>query len=213
MSTPNPKVEQYLIDGCGRCSFYKTPRCKVNDWHEVLIGLRKIVGETELTEELKWSVPTYTYNGANVLILSAFRDYTSISFLKGILLNDFKNLLHSPGENSQAVRLFKFTSTAQARELADDVKAYIQEAINLEIAGRKVEFKSENPEFPPELVLRFDEDPQLKLAFESLTPGKQRGYLLFFNGAKQSTTRATRIEKYGSLIMQGKGMNDDRYKG
>jgi len=212
MNAKNPKVDQYLVDGCGRCSFYKTSRCKVNDWREVLIELRTIVAETDLTENLKWSFPTYTYNGANVLILSAFREYASISFFKGVLLEDSKNLLQSPGENSQAVRLFKFTKVAQVKEFSDDLKSFIREAINLEATGKKVDFKSENPDFPPELVIRFDEDPLLKLAFETLTPGRQRGYLLFFNGAKQTTTRANRIDKYVPLIMQGKGMNDERYK-
>jgi len=192
--------------------FIKTSRCKVNDWREVLIELRTIVAETDLTENLKWSFPTYTYNGANVLILSAFREYASISFFKGVLLEDSKNLLQSPGENSQAVRLFKFTKVAQVKEFSDDLKSFIREAINLEATGKKVDFKSENPDFPPELVIRFDEDPLLKLAFETLTPGRQRGYLLFFNGAKQTTTRANRIDKYVPLIMQGKGMNDERYK-
>ncbi|HWS23546.1 MAG TPA: DUF1801 domain-containing protein [Anaerolineales bacterium] len=212
MNPQNPKVDQYLIDGCGRCSFYKTPRCKVNDWREVLIELRSIVAETDLTEDLKWSFPTYTFNSSNVLILSAFREYASISFFKGVLLDDPKNLLQSPGENSQAVRLFKFTNVTQVKEFSEDLKSFIREAISLEVAGKKVEFKSENPDLPPELVIRFDEDPLLKLAFESLTPGRQRGYLLFFNGAKQTTTRASRIDKYVPLIMQGKGMNDERYK-
>lgn len=212
MVSNTSSVEHYLINGCGRCSLYQTPRCKVNDWRDELIALRKILSDCELEEEIKWSVPTYTLNGANILILSAFRQYASISFFRGVLLSDPEKILQSPGENSQAIRLLKFTDVEQIDRYSDSIKKYVLEAIDIEKSGKKVEFRSSNPEYPAELIARFENDPQLKLAFEALTPGRQRGYILYFNGAKQARTRSSRIEKFTDLIMQGKGMNDDRYK-
>lgn len=208
----NPIVDQYLIDGCGRCEFYKTPRCKVHDWVDELKALRAIVAETELTEDVKWSFPCYTLNNGNVALLSAFRDYASLSFFKGSLLKDERNLLTTPGQNSMAARYFKFTSVEQVEQLRPVILEYLKEAIENERAGLKVEANKVNPEYPEELIAKFEEDPIFKNAFESLTPGRQRGYLYFFNGAKQSKTRAGRIEKYAAKILDGKGMMDDRYK-
>lgn len=208
----NPRVDLYLADGCGRCVFYNTPRCKVNDWRDVLTALRAIIATTNVVEEIKWSIPTYTVNGGNVFMLTALRGYAAISFFKGVLLKDEQKLLQSPGENSQSDRYFKITSVEQANALAPMIVAYINEAIEIEKAGLKVQYIAKNPEYPEELVARFAEDPALKAAFEALTPGRQRGYLYFFTGAKQSATRASRIEKYASSIMSGKGIMDDKYK-
>lgn len=212
MASKISSVDQYLREGCGRCEFYNSPRCKVNDWREVLVALRLILSKHEAVEEIKWSMPTYTINGGNVFMLSAFRGHAAVSFFKGALLKDEYNLLVSPGENSHHGRYLKFSSVEQVKELTPVISEYINEAIANERAGKKIVNVSVDPDYPAELVDRFMEDPALEAAFESLTPGRQRGYLYFFNGAKQSATRANRIEKYADQIMAGKGMMDDKYK-
>lgn len=208
MTLTNPKVDNYLIEGCGRCPLVATPDCKVNDWRKELVELRRIILESGLTEELKWSQPCYTWEGSNVLIMAAFKDFASVSFFKGALLKDPDGVLISPGPSSQAVRQFKFTSVEQIEEMEAVIKAYLQEAIEVEKAGLKVEFK-QNPEpVPDELQQIFDEDPAFEAAFLALTPGRQRGYILHFSGAKQSATRVSRIEKSMPKIFEGKGMQD-----
>lgn len=204
----NPKVDTYLEDGCGRCSFYKTPECKVNSWQEELMLLRSIALECGLSEEFKWKQPCYTWKNNNVLLVTAFKEYTAIAFFKGSLLKDTNNLLAKPGENSQATRQFRFTNVADIRKLEADIKAYIYEAIEVEKAGLKVSFKKELDPLPEELLNKFSEMPEFKTAFEALTPGRQRGYFLFFAAPKQAKTRETRIEKYMSHILSGKGIHD-----
>lgn len=209
MATMDPKVDNYLAVGCGRCKLGGTPDCKVHNWEGELEKLRAILLETELTEELKWSVPCYTYEGGNVLLMSAFKEFCSLSFFKGVLLKDPQGILVAPGENSQAVRMFKFTSVDEIKTLEPTIKAYIQEAIEVEKAGLEVEFKkTAEYEIPEEFQNVLDNDPALKMAFEALTPGRQRGYLLYFSSAKQPQTRINRIEKYTPMIMEGIGMHD-----
>ena len=204
----NPEVDVYLSEGCGRCEYFSTPRCKVNTWRSELIELRRIILESGLDEEIKWGQPCYTYKGKNILIMGALRDYASISFFKGSLLTDPENLLFAPGKNSQAARLFKFTSLEQLLDLEPLIKSYIAEAVEIEKQGLKVAFKKEPEPMPQELLEIFDENPLFKSAFEALTPGRQRGYILYFSGAKQSATRCSRIRKYIPKIFEGKGMQD-----
>ena len=205
----NPKVDQILAIGCGRCKFVGTPRCKVNDWREELELLRQILLETQLTEEVKWGMPCYTWQGKNVLMLAVFRDYCSLSFFKGALLKDPKGVLVFAGEHSQAVKMFRFTSTDAIEKSRKTINAYIGEAVELEKSGRKVEFrKSELQAVPAELEARFRELPEFKKAFYALTPGRQRGYLIFFSAPKKPETRVSRIEKCRAQIMQGRGMQD-----
>lgn len=186
-----------------------TPECKVHLWPEVLRHLRRMILDCGLTEEVKWSMPCYTWQGANVLILAAFKEYASISFFKGALLQDDQGLLVKQGENTQAARLLKFTRVEDLLELEPVVKAYIFEAIEVEKAGLKVEMKDKDElVLPEELVWRMEENPELKAAFEALTPGRQRGYCLHFTGAKQSKTREARIEKCIPKIMAGLGFFD-----
>lgn len=207
--TKNKQVDNYLIDGCGRCKLYGTPQCKVNDWKAELKVLREIILDCGLTEELKWSMPCYTLEDKNILILAAFKDYCSISFFKGALLKDTKKLLSSPGENSQATRQFRFTSLKEIEKLSSSIKAYIKEALELEKQGKKIEFKQTASDLMiEELESAFKKNPALKKAFYALTPGRQRGYLLFFSQAKQSATRASRIEKSAVAILKGMGLND-----
>ena len=208
MSTMNPQVDAYLAEGCGRCPPWRTPDCKVHTWQAELEKLRRILLDSELTEEVKWKVPCYTFENSNVVIMSAFKEYCSLSFFKGALLKDPHGVLEKPGENSQAARLIKFTHVEKIVEMEPILKATIQEAIEVEKAGLKVEFKTNPEPIPDELQNKFDEDPAFQAAFEALTPGRQRGYILYFSGAKQSKTRTSRIEKYISQIFEGKGFHD-----
>ena len=205
---PNPEVNLYLQEGCGRCPLGGTPDCKVHSWTQELQRLRAIVLECGLIEEVKWGVPCYTFQQKNVLILSAFKAYCSISFFKGSLLSDPKGILVKPGPHSQAARLLKFTHLTEIEDLAADIPSYIFEAIEVERAGLKVAFTQHPEPIPEELEQAFAEDPVLKSAFEALTPGRQRGYILYFSAPKQSKTRISRIEKNTEKILSGVGLHD-----
>lgn len=178
-------------------------------WQEELKHLRKIALSTQLAETIKWGVPCYVFGESNIILLGAFKAFCSISFFKGSLLQDPNGILSKPGENSQSVRMLKFTDLDQIRQLAPLIKAYIVEAIEIEKAGLKPALeKSVDLEFPEELLQILDKDAAFKAAFTALTPGRQRGYNLFFTAAKQPATRITRIEKYRQQILDGKGIND-----
>lgn len=167
----NPQIDLYLRDGCGRCKFYKTPKCKVHTWHEELVKLREIVLSCGLTEELKWKQPCYTYNSANIVMVTAFKEHCVISFFKGVLLKDNKKLLTQPGENSQFAQWIKFTNVTDIIKLEKIIKAYIKEAIEVEKSGQKVELKKVGDyEVPTELENKFKEDSKFKAAFYKLTP-------------------------------------------
>ncbi len=202
------QVDTYLEEGCGRCSYYRTPDCKVHTWKEIIIQLRKILLSCGLKEEYKWSQPCYTYEGSNVLIATAFKDYAALAFFKGSLLKDPNNILVAPGEHSQASRLAKFTDIEQVENLDDVLRAYIFEAIDLEKTGKQLEFKKDPEPIPAELQAKFDQMPELKTAFEALTPGRQRGYIIHFTQPKQSKTRESRIEKCVEKILRGEGFHD-----
>lgn len=204
-----PNVDSYLLVGCGRCALGGTPACKVNTWNSELKLLRSILFECGLNEEIKWGVPCYTFQKKNILILAAFKEHCSLSFFKGALLEDFDSLLQKPGENTQAARLIKFTHTKEIEDKVDVLKAYIFGAIELEKAGHKVKFtKNTELHLPSELQNKFIENPDLKLAFETLTLGRQRGYILHFSQPKQSKTREARIEKCIPQILSRKGLNE-----
>ena len=189
-------VNEYLVTGCMRCKFGATPHCKVHTWKEELEALRSIMLSCKLTEEIKWGMPCYTSEGRNILMISALRDYCCAGFFKGSLLKDEKGLLTSPGENSQSVRQFRFTSPAQIKAMAPVLRRFVKEALELEKSGAKVEKKKagEHP-VPEEFREKMKTLPALKKAFDALTPGRQRSYLLHFSAAKQSATRMARIEK------------------
>lgn len=204
----NPLVDQYLNIGCGRCALGGTPKCKVHFWPQELNVLRGLILDCGLIEDVKWDVPCYTFGGKNILILSALKNYCSINFFKGSLLGDESKLLSKPGENTQGGRVIKFTSVEQIIELEPTIKAYIFEAIEVEKAGLKVEIKKDLDPLPEELIEVFKNDKILEASFYNLTPGRQRGYVLFFNQAKQSKTRITRIQKSRADILIGKGMGE-----
>ncbi len=207
----NQTVDNYLISGCGRCPLGDTPDCKVHNWTAGLKLIRAIVLDCGLTEEAKWGAPCYTFGGKNVLMVSAFKDYCAISFFKGSLLRDDKGLLAKPGPNSQAARLLRFTQLEQIHQTEADIRAYIYEALEVEKAGLKVNFQKNPEPMPEELVTSLNEDALLKNAFEALTPGRQRGYILHFSAPKQSKTRMARIDKCIAKILNGEGMHD-KYK-
>ena len=208
MNKINPKVDKYFIEGCGRCSLWKTPECKVNFWQKELKLLRQLLLDCGLTEALKWSQPCYTLEKKNIVLMSAFKEYCALSFIKGSLLKDPNNILISPGENSQATRQIRFTNAKTITMMKPILKTYIQEAIEIEKAGLKVNFKKNHESIPEELQSKFAENPAFRKSFEGLTPGRQRGYILYFSAAKQAKTRQSRIEKYLAKILDGKGLND-----
>ncbi|MBS2101013.1 YdeI/OmpD-associated family protein [Carboxylicivirga linearis] len=208
MNGLNPKVDQYLMEGCMRCPKGGTPDCKVHTWHKELNQLRAIVLSCGLTEDYKWSMPCYTSQKKNILMVIAFKHHCCISFFKGSLLSNSHQLLISPGENSQAIRQFRFTNIAQILKIEDIIRATIFEAIEVEKAGLKINYQPLEISIPEEFQLKLNEFPPLKIAFEALTPGRQKAYLWYFSKAKQSKTRKARVEKYIPKILKGKGIND-----
>ena len=191
----NKKVDTYLS--------------KVGKWQNELTKLRKIILDCGLTEEYKWMHPCYTFQKSNVVLIHEFKDYCAILFHKGALLKDRKNILVRQSENVQAGRHLRFTDLSKIDKLENTIKEYIFEAIEIEKAGLKVEMKKTHEyAMPDEFKLILEKDHNLKIAFENLTPGRQRGYLLFFSQPKQSVTREKRIEKNIERILSGKGLND-----
>jgi uncharacterized protein YdeI (YjbR/CyaY-like superfamily) len=180
----------------------------VHRWSEELLILRSIVLHAGLKEELKWSMPCYTIDGKNILIIAAFKDYCSLSFFKGALIKDTKQLFATPSENSNAARQFKFTDTKQIIKYEKVILQYIKEAIVIEHSGEKILKPKSQKEIIAELKHEFKNNPELESAFYKLTPGRQRGYLIYFSDAKQTATRTSRIQKYITKILNGKGFHD-----
>ena len=177
-------------------------------WAEPLALLRELLLFSGLVEDFKWGKPTYTHNGENTAILFEYKDSCAIGFFKGALLKDEAKILVAPGEHSQAMRMVKFVSANEVRAKAETLRAYLAEALALNDAGEEITFTHKDAEMPEELTQILERSPEAKLAFYSLTPGRQRAYLLYFADAKQSKTRIARIEKYLPRILDGKGMLD-----
>ncbi|MBA9077980.1 YdeI/OmpD-associated family protein [Rufibacter quisquiliarum] len=204
----NPQVDKYLLDGCMRCPYGGTPQCKVHTWQAELVLLRHLALESGLTEEVKWGVPCYTLGSKNIFMVTAFKHYAAINFFKGVLLKDEARLLTAHGESSQSARSLRFTSPDQVLQQQEVIKQYLQEAIDIEKAGLKVAFKKNLEPVPDELLATFEEHPDLQHAFYRLTPGRQRGYVLFFSQPKQTQTRFSRIARCREKILQGMGLHD-----
>lgn len=182
---------------------------KTTNWQEEYAALRTIALDCGLTEELKWGVPCYTFQKSNIVLIHGFKEYCALLFHKGALLKDDNKLLIQQTENVQAARQIRFKDLADIVEKAPILKAYIFEAIEVEKAGLKVDFKKTTQyNIPEEFQEVLDEDKDIKNAFERLTPGRQRGYLLYFSQPKQSKTRESRIEKYLGKILNGQGLDD-----
>ena len=195
MNNMNPKVDFYFI--------------KEKKWQEELEKLRMIILDCQLTEELKWGVPCYTFQKSNIVLIHVFKEYCAILFVKGALLKDARGILITQTENVQAARQIRFTNVQEIVEMETILKAYIYEAIEVEKAGLKVNYKKATEfSIPDEFQNKLDENPALKTAFGALTPGRQRAYLLYFSASKQSKTREARVEKYMQQILNGKGLND-----
>lgn len=191
----NAKIDEYLS--------------KQLKWKEELVLLRKLVLECGVTEELKWGVPCYTFESNNIVMLGAFKEYCVLSFVKGALLRDEKKILIQQTENSHSVRIVRFTSLNEIHAIEITLKNYIHEAIQHVQLGTKIASKQfTEQEYVEELINKLNENPTFKAAFEALTPGRRRAYNLYFSAAKQSQTRALRIENYIPKILSGKGIND-----
>lgn len=203
------EADSYFDIGCGRCSLVSTPACKVKRFPQELHQLRQLLLNSGLKEELKWSMPCYTIKGKNVLVLSAFKEYCSLNFFKGALLNDPKNLLVKAGEHSQSARQFRFRNFGEVQAGLQDIHHFIRQAMELEQSG-KVMPKIQAPAiaWPEELNEVLSENPALDYAFRALTPGRQRSYLMHFSAAKQASTRKNRISRCAPAIMAGKGFNE-----
>ena len=192
----NPKVDAFLKG--------------TRKWQQEMEKLRKIVLGSQLNEELKWGKPCYTFEKSNVVLIHGFKEYCALLFFKGALLKDPRGILVQQTENVQAARQIRFTNIREINELEPILKAYIDQAVEVEKAGLEVSYKKTS-EFkaPEELEKKLAKIPALKKAFNALTPGRQRGYLLYFSAAKQPKTRETRIEKCMPQILKGKGLNDE----
>jgi uncharacterized protein YdeI (YjbR/CyaY-like superfamily) len=192
MNKMNPEVDGYLR--------------QAKRWQEEMEKLRRISLDCGLTEELKWGKPCYTFQKSNIVIIQGFKEFCALLLCKGALLNDPNGILKKFGW--QAARRIPFTNVREIVEMEPILKAYIYEAIEAEKAGLKVNLKKNPEPIPEELQYKFDEIPALKTAFDALTPGRQRAYILYFTAAKQSKTRASRVEKCIQQILNGKGLND-----
>jgi uncharacterized protein YdeI (YjbR/CyaY-like superfamily) len=191
----NPKVDFYFSED--------------KKWHKEIRKLRVIVLDCGLTEKLKWGVPCYTFQKSNIVLIHVFKEYCALLFFKGALLNDPNDILIQQTKNVQAARQIRFTNIREIVKMVPILKAYIYEAIEVEKAGLKVNFKK-TTEFiiPEEFQKKLDKIPALKTAFKALTPGRQRGYIFYFSQPKQSKTRESRVEKSMQQILDGKGIND-----
>ena len=178
-------------------------------WRAEIAELQRILSGFDLKEERKWGKPCYTLDGNNVVIIQGFKDYCALGFFQGALLKDPKKLLVQLGQ-VQAARVMKFTSASEIATKAATIKAYLREAVAAAEAGKKVETRPREFALPDELKEKFRKDPKFKRAFEALTPGRQRGYLFHFTGAKQSATRTARIEKARPAIFAGRGFLERR---
>ncbi|BEV03165.1 YdeI/OmpD-associated family protein [Chryseobacterium gambrini] len=182
---------------------------KTGQWQTEFEKLRTIALKTELTEDLKWGCPCYTYEGKNIFLIHGFKEYCALLFFKGALMKDPENILIRQTENIQATRQIRFTNLQQIIDLENVLSDYIFEAVEIEESGARVEMKKTHEfNIPEEFAQKLSENPELQKAFEALTPGRQRAYLLYFSSAKQSKTRISRIEKYIFEILNGKGLND-----
>lgn len=196
MNRSNPKIDAALS--------------RAKKWRDEFEKLRMIVLDCGLAEEVKWGWPCYTYQKSNIVLIHGFKEYCALLFFKGALLKDANGILIQQTENVQSARQIRFTAAHQIVKMKPILKAYIREAIEVEKAGLKVDFKEKTElVFPEEFQRKLNQDPALKAAFNALTPGRQRAYNLYFSAPKQSKTRESRVEKCTRHILDGKGLNDE----
>ncbi|BFH62927.1 YdeI/OmpD-associated family protein [Paenibacillus azoreducens] len=181
---------------------------RATKWHEEMEKLRTILLDCQLTEELKWGKPCYTFQDSNIVIIQGFKEYFALLFFKGALLTDPHGILVKTGENTKVGRQIRFNNTEEIVQMEPVLRAYIDEAIEVEKAGLKVEIKNTELDIPEEFQDKLDENPALKTAFYALTPGRQRAYAIYFSAPKQSKARESRVEKCIRQILDGKGLHD-----
>jgi uncharacterized protein YdeI (YjbR/CyaY-like superfamily) len=204
----NTSVDSYLTDGCGRCERFQTPACKVHQYPGALAALRAIVLASGLTEEMKWGSPAYTLDDELVLMLGTYNACCFISFMRGALLDAPDGVLERVGPNTHASRLFTFTAEAQVTAQRDLVARLVADSIALHKAGTKVPPRASPEPMPEELQDMLDTNADVAEAYQALTPGRRRSYILHVSGAKQSKTRRSRAEASIAKILLGKGFNE-----
>ncbi|TRW98303.1 hypothetical protein FNJ84_05860 [Paracoccus sp. M683] len=194
MGAPNPRLDRFFA--------------RDKPWRAEMQALRRVVLDGPVDEDLRWRQPCYRAHDGNIAILGAMKEGAFLSFLKGVLLPDPQGLLLAPGENSRSARMMKFTSVEQVETQAAAIRAFVDAAVQNEKDGRKITFAKDDLDWPPELEAALDDDPALRAAFEALTPGRRRGWLLHFSQPKQSKTVVARIQKAAPRILAGQGMHD-----
>lgn len=198
-------VDAYLLEGCGRCSDFQTPACKVHRWHPLLVRLRALALEAGLEEHVKWGIPCYTHEGRNLVTVAAFRDEAALSFFVGEHLPDPGGILELPGPNTRQARIVRLRSEEQLAEREAALRDLLAAVVRLPLPAPPAR---EETELPEELTDLLAGDPDLAAAFEALTPGRQRSFALHVGGAKQAKTRASRAERCIPKILAGKGFNE-----
>lgn len=202
------QIEEYFLNGCGRCNRFATPDCSARTWHAGLTALRHICQSAGLVETVKWGHPCYMHGPRNIAILGAFRADFRLTFFNAALMQDPDGLLQPQGPNSRHPDMIRFTDPADVTHLAPAILAYLQEAMRYAEASLKAETPPQDIALPAELIEALDADPELAEAFHSLTPGRQKSYVINLNAAKTSATRVARITKFRSHILAGKGATE-----
>lgn len=208
MGTMITDVDDYFTKGCGRCARFDTPDCSVAKWRDGVLALRKLCKDAGLSEHVKWGHPVYMHADRNIAIIGAFQGDFRFTFMNGGLLKDSEGVLESPGPNSATRNMIRFTDLAQVSEKSDIIRIYLDELKDFAERGIKPPKNIKDHDVPEELTDALDADPQLAEAFDALTPGRKRGYFMHIGSAKQSATRARRVEKLRDRIFAGKGFNE-----
>ena len=201
-------IEDYFTKGCGRCERFDTPDCSTRGWIDGLDALRAICVDVGLTETVKWAHPCYTHAGRNIVVIGAFRDDFRLSFFDAALLTDTQSVLERQGPNTQYPDMIRFTAAAQVADRESIIRTYLAEAMRYAEEGRRPPKEDDDIELPEELEQALIGDPELAAAFNGLTRGRQRSYVININGAKKPATRLARIARFRDKILAGKGANE-----
>ncbi|MFN3166773.1 MAG: YdeI/OmpD-associated family protein [Phycisphaeraceae bacterium] len=201
-------IEQYFVDGCGRCDRFATADCSARRWSAGLLALRKICNDAGLVETVKWGQPCYTHADRNIAIFGAFREDFRLSFFNAALMKDPQGVLEKQGSNTPHADMIRFTDVAQVKRLMPTIAAYLEEAMGYAEAGVKPSVTEQAIDLPDELTQAFQADPDFETAFFALTPGRRRGYAINLNSAKKPETRIARIAKFRDKIIAGKGATE-----
>jgi uncharacterized protein YdeI (YjbR/CyaY-like superfamily) len=201
-------IKEYFANGCGRCARFATPECSTRQWAKGLNDLRRICLSSGLVEAVKWGHPCYMHAGRNIVIIGALRGDFRLSFFNAALMKDLDGILERQGPNTRYADMIRFTDNSKVAEMKSVILSYLNEAIGYADAGVKAPKETGEIELPEELVEPLDCDPELAEAFHSLTPGRQRSYVIQLMSTKSAATRSTRIGKFRAKIIAGKGANE-----